>query len=151
MKLNKKKCLFSKSEVIFLGHRITGEGIFPDKRKVEAVTNMPYPTNVTELQRLLGTVNYLGKFIPNLSTHTFNLRKLLEKDLLWCFENKHENEVDNLKQLITNSLVLKFYNPELPIKVSCDASMKGLGAVLEQKHHDIWQKIIVNLRKKSCQ
>ena len=52
-------------------------------------------------------VNYLGKFIPNLSVHTFNLWKLLEKDL-WFFENKHENEVDNLKQLITN-----FYNPEV--------------------------------------
>ena len=62
---------------------------------------------------------------------------LLEKDSFWCFENKNENEVDNLKQLITNSPVLKFYNSELPIKVSCDASMKGLGAVLEQKNHDI--------------
>ena len=40
---------------------------------VIAVTNMPYPTNVKELQRLLGILNYLGKFIPNLSTHTFNI------------------------------------------------------------------------------
>ena len=58
LKLNKKKCRFNKSEVIFLGHRSTGEGIFPEKRKVEAVTDMPYPTNVKELQRLLGMVNY---------------------------------------------------------------------------------------------
>ena len=107
MKLNKKKCMFNKSEVTFLRHRITGEGIFPGKRKVEAVTDMLYPTNVKELQRLLGMVNYLGVFIPNLSTHTFNFRKLLEKDSLWCFENKHENEVDNLKQLLTNSPVLE--------------------------------------------
>ena len=60
LKLNKKKCLFNKSEVIFLGYRITGEGIFPDKQQVEAVTDMPYPTNVKELQRLLGMVN-LGR------------------------------------------------------------------------------------------
>ena len=59
LKLNKKKCLFNKSEV-FLGYRITGEGIFPDKQQVEAVTDMPYPTNVKELQRLLGMVN-LGR------------------------------------------------------------------------------------------
>ena len=71
----------------------------------------------------------------------FNLQKLLEKDSLWWFENKHENEIDNLKQLITNSPVLKFYNPELPIKVSCDASMIRLGAVLEQKHHYIWHPV----------
>lgn len=39
---------------------------------------------------------------------------LLEKDSLRCFENKHENEVDNLKKIIINSQILKFYNPELP-------------------------------------
>ena len=43
-----------------------------------------------------------------MSIEMFNLQKLLEKDSLWFFENKHENEVDNLKQLITN-----FYNPEV--------------------------------------
>ena len=102
LKLNKNKCLFNKSKVIFVGHRITGKGIFPDRWKVEAVIDMPYPT-VKELPRLLGMVYYLCKFIPNLSTHTFNLWKLLEKDSLWCSENKHENEVDNMKQLIANS------------------------------------------------
>ena len=35
--------------------------------------------------------NYLDKFFSNSSTHTFYLQNLLEKDLLWCFENKHEN------------------------------------------------------------
>lgn len=49
-----------------LGHRIAAEGIFPDKRKDEAFTKIPYDTNVAELQRLLGMVKYLGKFIPNL-------------------------------------------------------------------------------------
>ena len=53
LKLNKKNYLFNKSEVIFLRHRITGEGIFPNRQKVEAVTNMPYPTNVKDLQRFL--------------------------------------------------------------------------------------------------
>ena len=92
LKLNKKRCLFNKSEV-FLGHRITCEGIFPDKWKVEAVTDMSYPINVKELQRLLGMVNYLGKFIPNLSNHTFNFWKLLEKDLLF-FRDKYFETID---------------------------------------------------------
>ena len=48
------------------GHRIAAEGIFPDKWQDEAFTKIPYNTNVTELQRLLGMVKYLGKFIPNL-------------------------------------------------------------------------------------
>ena len=82
----------------------------------------------------------LKKIIEQFEVY-FNPRKNIKKDLLYCFENKHENEVDNLKQLITNSPVLKFYNPKLLMQVSCDASMKGLGAVLEQKHHDIWHPV----------
>ena len=70
---------------------------------------MSYRTDVKEL---LGMVNYLGKLIPSFLTHTLNLRKLVEKDSLWCSENKHGNEVDNLKQLITNFPVLKLYIPE---------------------------------------
>ena len=37
--------------------------------------------------------------------------------------------------------MLKFYNPLFPIKVSCDASEKGLGAVLEQKENERWHPI----------
>ena len=46
-----------------------------------------------------------------------------------------------MKQLITNSPVLKFYNLELLIEISFDASMKGLRAVLGQKHDDIWHPV----------
>ena len=46
---------------------------------VEAINNMPFPENKNELQCFLGMINYLGKFVPNLSANTENLRKLLEK------------------------------------------------------------------------
>ena len=46
-----------------------------------------------------------------------------------------------LFETITNSLALKFYNHELSINVSCDASMRGLGVVLEQKYHNIWHPV----------
>ena len=137
LKLNKSKCQFNKSEIIFLGHKITSEGIFPDEKKTEAIKNMPYLTNVKELQRFLGMVNYLAIFIPNLTSHTVNLRKLLEKDTKWYFDKIHIKEVDTLKSLIIKPPILKFYNPNLPIKISCDASQKGLGAALEQQHENI--------------
>ena len=89
---------------------------------------MPYPTNVKELQRFLGMVNYLAKFIPNLTSHTVNLRKLLEKDTKWYYDKIHIKEIDTLKSLIIKPPILK------SIKISCDSSQKGLGAVLEQQH-----------------
>ena len=58
---------------------LSAEGIKPDPKKVEAITNMPTPSNKTELQRFLGMVNYLSKFIPRLSDETAPLRELLRK------------------------------------------------------------------------
>ena len=139
--LNKDKCQFEQTEITFLGHKITSEGIFPDDKKIEAIINMPYPQNVKELQRFMGMINYLGKFIPSLSDKTVNLRKLLEKDIAWSLEKQHKTEIDNLKNEITKSPILKFFNPKLPIKVSCDASKTGLGTILEQKIDNDWHPI----------
>ena len=65
-KLNVSKYLFDQSEIIFLGPKITAEGIHPDHNKVEVILRIPYPSDVKGLQRFLGMVNFLAKFIPNL-------------------------------------------------------------------------------------
>ena len=83
-------------------------------------------------------VNYLAKFVPDLSDITAPLRELLEKDAQWCFEAAHENTIERLKSIITSEPVLKYFDPQLPTKVSTDASKFGLGATLEQKHSDKW-------------
>ena len=70
LKLNKTKCQIRKQSIVFLGHIISPEGIKIDPSKTEAITKMPLPRSVNELQRFLGMVNYLGKFIPNLAEHT---------------------------------------------------------------------------------
>ena len=102
---------------------------------------MPYPSDVKGLQRFLGMVSYLAKFMPNLSSHTVHLRKLLEKGSVWSFENIHRQETDILKNLLTLPPVLKYFDSKLRTKISCDASLKGLGAVLEQKRNDPWYPV----------
>ena len=79
LKLNRNKSQFNKSEVIFLGHKVTATGIYHGDRKVEAIKNMPLPESKKELQRFLGMINYLGKFVPNLSENTENFRKFFRK------------------------------------------------------------------------
>ena len=66
LKLNLSKCQFEMTELDFLRHTLSANGIEPDFRKIEAILEMPNPTNVKELQRFLGMINYLGKFIPKL-------------------------------------------------------------------------------------
>ena len=62
---------------------MTATSIYPDDRKVKAIKNMSFQESKEELQCFLGMINYLGKFVPNLSGNTENLRKLLEKNTKW--------------------------------------------------------------------
>lgn len=57
-----------------MGHNITNDGLKIDETKTNAITAMPSPSNVSELRTLLGMVNYLAKFIPNLSDISTPLR-----------------------------------------------------------------------------
>ena len=67
LKLNKDKCRFRVFEVSQVGHVLSADGVKPDPLKFEAIKAMPPPCDSEELQRCLGVVRYLSKFIPNMS------------------------------------------------------------------------------------
>ena len=133
LKLNRKKCQFCVTQITFLGHVLSGDGVDADPRKISAIIDIPVPQNKTELQRFLGMCNYLAKFIPDLASVIAPLRCLLEKDTPWHFEAEKENAVKRLKEMVTSAPVLKYFNPKDPIKVTSDSSKLGLGVVLEQR------------------
>ena len=67
-KLNREKCEFRKIEIEYFGHNISSEGIQPSSSRVDAIRQIETPTNLTELRRFIGMVNYLGRFIPDLAS-----------------------------------------------------------------------------------
>ncbi|KAF7642297.1 hypothetical protein LDENG_00260700 [Lucifuga dentata] len=84
LKLNAEKCEFRKAEITFLGDKLISTGVQIDQGKVSTINNMPPPTDKQAVQRFLGMVNYVGKFVPNLATHTTQLRSLICKTTEWC-------------------------------------------------------------------
>ena len=117
LKLNKSKRQFNMREIIFLGHQISEHGVHADPKKIEAIMNMPNPTSVKDLQRFLGMVNYLSKFILNLAELTAPLRQLLEKNVVFSLEKPQIEAIRTLKDRIVGSGVLKFYKQSLPIRI----------------------------------
>ncbi|XP_022783269.1 uncharacterized protein K02A2.6-like [Stylophora pistillata] len=83
LKLNREKCHFRVSEVHYVGHVLSADGVKPDPNKVEAIIAMPTPANREDLRRFLGVLTYLSKFIPNMSQKSAPLRQLLQKDVKW--------------------------------------------------------------------
>ena len=66
-----------------IGHMFTDEGIKPDKEKVQAILMMPELSTTQELQHFIGVIQYLSKFIPDLSDKAAPLRSLLKKNAAW--------------------------------------------------------------------
>ena len=120
-------------EIAFMGHKLTADGLKPDPRKVDAITEMPRPTNVAEVQRFMGMVQYLTKFIPNLSTVSAPIRKLTHKDELFIWTEQQDTAFTKIKELVAVSPVLSYFDPNEPLEAQGDASERGLGFVLLQQ------------------
>ncbi|XP_038047830.1 uncharacterized protein K02A2.6-like [Patiria miniata] len=133
MRLNPTKCRFGLEQVSYVGHVFTASGLKPDPAKVSAITDMPPPTDVTALQRFLGMVTYLAKFVPNLSDLTAPLRELTHSDIHWCWLEQHNAAFLAIKDKIANAPTLMYFDVRKPVTLTCDASKFGLGTACLQE------------------
>ena len=134
LKFKLEKCHFRSTSVSYIGHKVTPGGIKLDPEKIEAIVNMPEPHDKEGVQRLLGMVNYVSKFVPNMSVITSPLRELLKKDVTWHWSVRHAKAFEEIKTILANPEpgVLTYYDVTKPVNLQVDASKSGLGAVLIQ-------------------
>ena len=142
LRVNKDKCLFMQERVTYCGHEIDKSGLWKTKDKVDAVLNAPVPQNVAQLRSFLGLINYYNRYLPNLATVIKPLNELLEKNRKWVWSDACQKAFENVKQLITSEPVLTHYDPKAPVRLACDASPYGLGAVLSHVMSDGCEKPI---------
>lgn len=133
LKINKSKSVFGVTEVSFLGHVVSTKGIKPTHDKVQAILDLQPPKSLTELKSLLGMINFVGKFIPNLATLTYHMRGLLGKNTIFSWKETHSDELNEIKRVLGNVQSLGFYDPDDETLLITDASPVGLGAILVQK------------------
>ena len=80
IKPNRNKVEMNKTNITFMGHRVTSEDVETDPEKIAAIRMMAAPTNLAELRLFIGMVDYLAKFLPKLSCVMQTLHALLKKD-----------------------------------------------------------------------
>ena len=137
IKFNESKCKFFVSELLFLVHKFTANGVSPDPGKVQAVMKMEHPKNKKDLERFLGMCNYLSRFIPNYSKIIEPLRILMKKDSVFTWDGNQEKCVEILKKALCSSPCLAFFNTNQDIVLSVDSSSTAMGAVVLQNGRPI--------------
>lgn len=137
LKLNKEKMKLELEEVEYHGHLLSARGIRPNPKRIEAIKKMPTPHDVKAVQRLLGSVNYMRNFLPNLSKIAEPLRRLEDKDVEWHWTEVHEEALNEIKNLLTSPPILKYFDVKKEVRIQCDSSEKGNGACLLQEGQPI--------------
>jgi hypothetical protein len=134
---NPKKTKLYCTEIRFLGHRISANGIEADEGKADRITNWPIPSSAKQMRGFLGLVRYLATFLPKLADHTTTLDALTKKECDKKFPEwtqTHQEAFDNIKHLATSTECLTTIDyslmPDYKIFVTTDASDYGSGAVL---------------------
>ena len=105
--------------------------------KVEAILDLPAPTNVTELQILQGKENFLCRFICNYVERTHGFMRLLNKYTPFVWDDFAQGAFDNLKHALTHAPVLQPPNYAQDYSLYVVASLSTIGMVLVQTdEHD---------------
>ena len=78
---------------------------------------MEGPNNKQQLQSVPGMVTYLGKFVQNVSDMTYNMRKLLKKNVLFQWTETHETDFQKPKEVFTNQECLAYFDQKKKISL----------------------------------
>ncbi|GFV86255.1 retrovirus-related Pol polyprotein from transposon 297 [Trichonephila clavipes] len=138
LKLNISKCVFGVTELIFLGHLITPDGIKPLPDKVQAVLDYKQPETVGSLRKFLGLLNFYRRFLPKAAEQQYLLSEFLKgskgkkdsKPLNWSSEAI--TAFQRCKKALADAALLAHPSPSAPLALHVDASDYAIGGALHQ-------------------
>ena len=147
MIVNRAKCVLGKPSLDFLGYRVDATGISPLPERVEAIRSFEPPTNIKELQRFNGMINYYRRWIPRAAEHMYHLFDALKgpkgkgkpKTLDWSGDL--QKSFDAVKEALAQATLLHHPRPGARLAVTTDASNQAIGGVLEQEGPDGWEPL----------
>ncbi len=171
LKVSIDKCQFCQSQVRYVGHIVSAAGVSPDPAKIEAVTRWKMPTDLRSLRSFLGFCGFYRRFIKGYSSIVRPLTELTKGYPPTSGHNKKaKNGTQYFKESepfgerwddactsafhkiihsLTHAPVLAFADPTKPYILHVDASMNGLGAVLNQEHPNGLRPVAYASRKLS--
>lgn len=130
--VNAEKSHWAVAEVDYLGFRLTREGVMPQPRKVEAITQIQRPKTKRQLRHFIGLVNYYRYMWRKRSHILAPLAELAGKNSKFVWQAKHQAAFEEMKRMVKKYVLLSFPDYTQPFEIHVDASDLQLGAVLKQ-------------------
>ena len=136
LKLKPQKCELFKTQITYLGHVVSADGVQTDPKKVRAVAEWPVPVYVTDVRGFLGFCNYYRRYIRDYISITRPLNKLLCKDIRLVWKAEQTKSFKRLKTALSSAPLLAHPRDDCEYILDTDASAYGIGGVLSQLQPD---------------
>jgi hypothetical protein len=135
LKMNSNKCAFGVSAGEFLGFLVHEGGIEVGKKSMKAIDEVVPPTNFKELQSLLGKINFVKRFISNLSQKVLPFSPLLrvKKDQKFVWGDEQQKAFNEIKEYMKEPPVLVPPQLNKPFKLYVAADTQTIGSALIQE------------------
>ena len=146
LKLKESKCDFFRSQIHYLGHMLSAEGIQPLPKKLDSITNMPAPENQTKVKQFLGLVGYYHKFVPRFSDISRPLLKLMRKDTPFAWMKQCHLAFNMLKDKLCEAPILHYPDCSKPYTLFTDASKhRWVGILTHEFETEVKGKVLKEL------
>lgn len=132
MRLNPKKCAFGVTSRKLLGFIISAKGIEVDPEKVQAILDMPPPKNISQMRSLQGHLQYIRRFISQLTDRAQPFNKNLHKGIKCVWNEDCQRSIDQIKEYLENHPILMPPIPGKPLILYVSEIESSLGALLAQ-------------------
>uniref|UniRef100_A0A2N9FRR6 Uncharacterized protein n=1 Tax=Fagus sylvatica TaxID=28930 RepID=A0A2N9FRR6_FAGSY len=133
LRLNPNKCAFGVTSGKLLGFIVSGRGIEIDPAKVQAIRSMPAPRTEKEIRSFLGRINYIARFIAQLTATCEPLFKLLRKDVKIKWTEDCQKAFDKIKEYLLNPPILVPPTPGRPLILYLTVQEASMGCMLGQQ------------------
>ena len=109
--------------VTLMGHSIPRDGIKADDAKVKAIVEMPAPTDMHGVKRFCGMIQDLARYTPHLAGYL----KLTQQKAEWDWSPECMEAFTDVKEMISDTRILAYFDPEIELELQVDSSKDGLG------------------------
>jgi len=135
--IHPKKVQLCRRRLKFLGYIIEPGKCSPNPEKVEKIKNYPVPKTPTCIKKFLGMLSYYRKFIPHFANYAKPMYALLKKETEFVWSEQCQSSFEFLRDALCGTVELYLPDLNLEFIITCDASRKGLAAILSQEKDGI--------------
>ena len=132
LKINPKKTKIAAREVEYLGHLVSGDGVRPSPKKIQAIIELAPPKTVREVRMLLGLAGYYRWFIPAYADIARHLYILTRNNAVFRWTGLKQACFDAIKERLCSAPILIYPRRGRKNIINCNASEEVAGAVLMQ-------------------